>query len=367
VTLRLLAAVAAILVAAAGLTAVLVTRGGGSDDDGGRIGLNTHLVWGEAGSVQPVLDEIRAGGVRWVREELAWRLVEPEEGRFDWRQTDQLLAAASRAGVDVLGILAYSAPWASSDPEGDDWRYPPGDVAAYARYAAAVVGRYGPGGAFWRERSDLEARPLRAVEIWNEPWTHSTWRPDPDPAAYARLVRAAAEAIRGVAPETTVVVAGDLLQVRTDGAVVEWLAELLRGDPELPSLVDAYSVHPYPDPRTAGPYEDRPDARWDLRRVELVRAVDDSLPIWITEVGWSTADTDDSVSEETQAEHVEGTIERALGEWGEYVERIFVYSFDRDSGDRGDREGHYGLRRADGTPKPAWAAVQALARGDPSG
>jgi polysaccharide biosynthesis protein PslG len=355
----------ALLLLAIALLGATALRGRGDDGDG-RVGLNTHLVWAPGDAVEPVLREIRAGGVRWVREELAWRLVEPEEGRFEWDQTDNLMAAASRAGVDVLGILAYSATWASADPAGRDDRYPPRDPSAFARYARAVVARYGRGGAFWDEREELDPRPLRAVEIWNEPWTHSTWRPDPDPAAYARLVRAATRAIRDVAPDTTIAIAGDLLQVRTDGKVVEWLGELLRADPELPSLVDVYTVHPYPDPRTAGPYDEHPDGRWDYGRVELVRAADDRLPIWITEVGWSTAAANDAVSESVQARYVEGAVARALDDWGAYVERIFVYSFDRDSGERSDREGHYGLRRADGTAKPAWAALQALS-GDRSG
>jgi hypothetical protein len=353
---RLLVAVAAVLVVAVAAAVLLAADGVGRRDS---VGLNTHLVWASADTIEPVLDEIRRGGVRWVREELPWREIEPEPGRFDWRRTDALMAAASRTGVQVLGILAYSAPWASADP--GDGRHPPADPAAYARYAAAVLARYGPDGSFWRDRADLRRQPLRAVEIRNEPWSHSAWQPDPDPAAYARLVRAAVAAIRDVAPDTVVAIAGDLLQVRTDGAIVGWLEELLRVDPGLPALVDVYSVHPYPDPRTAGPYEDRPDARWDFRRVELVRAIDDSLPIWITEIGWSTAATDDSVDERTQAEHLAGAIRRAAEEW-EYVERVFVYSFDRDGGAADDREGHYGLRRADGSSKPAWTALQELAR-----
>ena len=355
----------AAIVAVVATFSVLAVRALRDDEGSVRLGLNTHLVWAPGGSVDPVLSEIRGLGISLVREEFPWRLVEPEQGRFDWRQTDALMEAASRRGVDVLGILAYSAPWASSDPAGDDERYPPRDPADYARYAAAVVERYGPAGSFWEQRGDLQLRPLRAVELWNEPWTHSTWKPDPDPGAYARLVRAAAEAIRAVEPETTIAIAGDLLQVRTDGAVVDWLGELLRVDARLPRLVDAYSVHPYPDPRTAGPYDEREDGRWDFRRVELLRQVDDSLPIWITEIGWSTADTEDSVSEPKQAEYVEGAIRRALTEWGDDVERVFVYSFDRDTGDRGDREGNYGLRREDGTLKPAAAVLRELSRGDP--
>jgi hypothetical protein len=333
-----------------------------SSDDAPRwLGLNTHLVWAPKADLGPVLEQVRSGHVRWIREEIPWRLVEPERGRFDWRQTDALFAAAAGSDVEILGILAYSSEWATGDPGGDT-RHPPADSAEYARYARAVLERYGEDGAFWRERADLRPQPLRAVEIWNEPWTHSTWPPDPDPAAYARLVRAAVDAIRDVAPETTVAIAGDLLQVRADGAIVPWLEELLRVDPGLTELVDVYSVHPYPDPRTAGPYDDHSDARWDYRRVELVREVDDSLPIWITEIGWSTADTDDAVTEDVQAEYLAGAVERALDEW-DYVERIFIYSFDRDTGDRSDREGHYGLRRADGTPKHAWRVLTDAVRG----
>ncbi|HUP33399.1 MAG TPA: Ig-like domain-containing protein [Gaiellaceae bacterium] len=332
-----------------------------------RVGLNTHLVWVSQADARAVLAEARAGGVEWVREEFPWGSVEPQRGTFTWGRTDALMAAASQAHVNVLGILAYSAPWASSDPSGNgDSKYPPRDAADYARYAAAVVGRYGPGGSFWASRPDLRPRPLTAVELWNEPFGYWFWKPNPDPARYARLVRAAVAAIRSTAPGVEILVAGDVLQVRTDGQIVDWLRNLRAADPGLNTLVDAYSVHPYPHPRTNGPYADRIDPRWDYRRVSLTRRIDPSLPVWITEVGWSTASTSDSVSETTQASHVRGAVTRALVEWGSYVERIFVYSFDRDSGNAVDREGYYGLRRRDGSAKPAWTELKTLLAGERS-
>ncbi|HUP33400.1 MAG TPA: hypothetical protein VM184_10240 [Gaiellaceae bacterium] len=349
-------AAALVLAAVAGALVVVLTRDGGIDP---RLGVNTHLVWEPESEARAGFAAARAGRIEWVREELPWREVEPEAGRWSWERTDGLMAAAAAARVNVLGILAYSAPWASSDPGGDG-RYPPADPAAYARYAAEVVERYGPDGGFWEERPDLDPRPLLAVEIWNEPFSHLSWRPEPDPAAYARLARAAAEAIHAVSDEVEILVAGDLLQVRADGAVVPWLVHLREADEGLASLVAAYSVHPYPDPRTLGPYDDRSDPRWDFRRVEVIHDLDPRLPIWITEIGWATARTADSVSEARQAEYVAGAVERALGEWSEYVERIFVYSFDRDGEDAQDREEHYGLRRADGSAKPAWEALQRL-------
>ena len=327
----------------------------------GRVGLNTHLVWVSQSDALAVFKEIRAGGVDWVREEFPWSVVEPQQGTFTWSRTDAMMAAASQANVNVLGILGYSAPWASSDPSGGgDTKYPPRDSGAYARYAAAVVARYGPGGAFWAARPDLQPRPLTAVQIWNEPWGYWFWKPNPNPTAYALLARRAAEAINAVNPNTTILIPGDLLQVRTDRTIVDWLRNLRAADPGLTSLVDAYSVHPYPDPRTNGPYQDRSDPRWDYGRVALVHQIDPSLPIWITEIGWSTANTSDSVTEATQATFVTGAVTRAMTDWGSFVDRIFLYSFDRDSGNTADREGYYGLRRQDGTPKPAWGALRTL-------
>jgi hypothetical protein len=330
----------------------------------GRIGVNSHAVWLSEADATPQLARAGSAGVRWVREELPWRVVEPAKGSFDWRQTDALMAAASTTGVDVLGILGYSAGWASSDPSGGgDTHHPPRDPADYARYALEVVKRYGPGGTFWAARPDLAPRPLTAVELWNEPWGYWFWKPNPDPAAYARLARAAASAIKQHDPQIRVLVPGDVLQVRTDGAIRNWQREVLAADPGLSSLIDAYSVHPYPHPFTLGPNADRPDPRWDFQRVRLTREADPTKPIWITEIGWSTAPAhSDSVSEAVQAQYVEAAVQRALGEWGSYVQRVFVYQWDKDRGGASDREGYFGLRRADDTAKPAWNSLVAMLR-----
>jgi len=356
--------------AVAAITAAVVLQAGGASASSaaaaysGRVGLNTHLVWVSQADARAGYAEAAAGGVGWVREEFPWGVVEPQPGKYAWARTDSMMAAASQAGVNVLGILGYSAPWASSDPSGaGNSKYPPRLAADYARYAAAVVSRYGPDGHFWSSRPDLRARPLTAVQIWNEPWGHWFWKPDPSPAAYAKLARTAAAAIRAVKPATTILVAGDVLQVRTDGAIVDWLRNLRAADPGLNTLVDAYSVHPYPYPRTHSPYVDRADPRWDYRRVTLTRQIDPSLPIWITEVGWSTASTSDSVTEAAQAAYVRDAVVRAIGEWGSYAQRVFLYSFDRDSANLADREGHYGLLRQDGSAKPSWTALKTLLGG----
>jgi hypothetical protein len=356
--MRVCFAAAALAVLAVG--AGLATRGGAPGE--GRIGYSTHLTF--AGRPDADLARLRDAGVAWIREDFLWDQLEPEPGRFDWSATDALMAAAAAQELDVLAILDYSARWASSDP-GGDVHHPPRDPAAYAAYARAVVERYGRDGSFWRDREHV--RPLRAVELWNEPWGHFFWRPEVDPAAYARLARAAATAVRGADAGVQVLVSGDLQQVRADGAVHPWVEAVLDADPGLPELVDGWTVHPYPAPRDRPPGDDPADAAYAFSRVEKIRAIARrrraDRPLWITEVGWSTSSGEGGVSEARQAEYLGAALDRALGPWRDFVPAVFVYGYDRDNGAPDDLEGHFGVRRADGSYKPAWREVARRAGG----
>lgn len=361
---RLLGAVVAVAVAAGALTTALVAAPAASAAGVGTsyVGASSHTIWMSEADVRAELGAMAAGGVRWAREDFRWDMLEPTKGTFDWRRSDSLMAGASAAGVDVLAILTYSSKWASSDPSGAGSIYfPPRGAADYAAYARAVVARYGPGGAFWATRPDLRPRPLTAVEMWNEPWGWWNWKSGVDPVRYASLAYAAGVAVKAENPGVKVLIAGDLLQVRTDGAIVPWIDNVLAAEPRLAAVTDAYSVHPYPYPRQQSPLVDHADRRWDYSRVELIRSATTARgaarPIWMTELGWSTADTADSVTEAQQATFLRDAVTRAAAEWP-YVERIFVYTWTKDRPDRTDREANYGLRRPDGSYKPAWAALQ---------
>jgi polysaccharide biosynthesis protein PslG len=341
---------AAVAIALVALVSALASRGPPGE---GRIGYSTHLAY--AGSPRADLARLSNAGVDWIREDFLWETIERTRGRFDWRATDALMAAAAENELDVLAILGYSARWASRGQVHD----PPRNPADYAAFARAVVERYGEGGSFWRGAD--EVRPLKAVELWNEPWGHFFWRPEPDPAAYARLARPAAEAVRSAGAGVDVLMSADLRQVRADGAVRPWFAALLAADPRLPELVDGWSVHPYPEPRDQGPGAGPAGSPYAFARVEQIRALarrrGAMRPIWITEIGWSTSSGPGGVSEARQAAYLGAALDRALGPWRGFVARVFVYGYDRDNGARDDLEGHFGVRRADGSLKPAWDAV----------
>jgi polysaccharide biosynthesis protein PslG len=266
------------------------------------------------------------------------------------------------AGIDVLGMVGYSAGWAAAGPT---IYHPPRDPARYAEFCRRLVERYGPGGSFWRANPSLSPRPLTALEIWNEPWHSNWWRPNPSPAGYARLVRAAAAAIHEANPAVKVLVSGDVFQMRsgTTGSV-DWFRLLLQADPDLfRNHVDAYSVHLYVQDRS--PLDTRAQQRWRFDRGlitrDLATRAGASHPLWVTEFGWTTnGKHPDAVSEQTQALFVRQALERLLGEWRGHVERSFLYHWGRADS---DHAGGFGPLRADGSTKPVLGALAALLSG----
>jgi hypothetical protein len=202
--------------------------------------------------------------------------------------------------------------------------------------------------------------------VWNEPWCRCAWKPDPDPAGYANLARQAMQAARATDPSVKLLISGDWFMSRSDRKPVRWLEALLEVDPTLHTLADAWVVHPYPGPRYLGPYDESNGVLWSYGRVKVIRdfLVEKraALPIWITEMGWSTGPDDpERVTESTQAVFTGGAIQRGLDDWGSFVEKVFIYSWGRTGQSSGDRD--FALRRFDNSPRPAWDAIVSLAGG----
>jgi hypothetical protein len=331
-----------------------------------RVGVSAHLFWLGRADVDARMAQLRAAGIRWLRDDFKWSEIERERGRYDWSRTDNIMGAAARHGVDVLAVLSASPAWASSDPTAARRsNYPPRDSADFARFAAAVARRYGEGGAFWAQNPGLPARPLQAVELWNEPWAHIFWSPVPDPAAYGRLAREAALAVSRRTTGVDILISADLVQWRADGRPLPWFEALVRANPGLLRLVHGLSVHPYPHPFDRGPEDTSGDRRWRFDRAPLAgdvaAAAGRRLPVWITEIGWSTTPgVAGAVSETQQAAYVTAAVRTATTTWAGSVARTFVYALEDSPTEPQPFHRGFGLRRADGTAKPAWAALGRL-------
>ena len=336
-----------------------------------RVGFASHTDYMSEADGAALLRRARDIGVTWIREDFGWSWIEGRgKGQFDWTVTDRLMRNTSKLGINVVAMAGYAPAWANGG-HGDD-KFPPLNPRDYADFVVAVANRYGKNGAFWAANPGLPQRPLGAIELWNEPWLWTFWKPEPDPARYAALVRAAAPAIKAVHPEIEVLMCGDLQlgysdsRDYTNGTHRNWeygfLARVLKQDFASGS-VDAYSVHPYS--QNFGPYQasiswfaDQSYAQqWLYQKLvltrDMTRGAGKAKPLWNTEFGWST---NGDVDETTQAQYLHDALKRAVEEWGGFVERSFIYVLEKPH--NGDRDGGYSLFHDDMSPKPAWLMLQ---------
>ena len=184
------------------------------------------------------------------------------------------MLAAARQGIDVLGLALRAPAWANG--AGGNPFTPPRRPADFAAYLRALVARYGPSGSLWAEHPEVPRHPVRAWEIWNEPNLKDYFTAQPFAKPYAALLRAAYPAVHGADPGATVLMASM--------ANYSWrdLAKLLSaGGPRL--RFDAAGAHPF---------SGRPSNA--VKIVRLNRDVLDrrgyaKVPLWLTELTWSSA------------------------------------------------------------------------------
>lgn len=263
-----------------------------------------------------------AAGIGWAREEFNWGLIQPRRNRWNWANPDQAMATHRRNGVQVVGLLAYSASWASANPGagGDAIFYKP-NINDWKTYVGAVARRYGD---------------VTHWEIWNEP--NAFWKPSPNPDEYREILVAAYDTIKGINPNAKVASGGttyidnDFIDRFLDNGGWEHL--------------DAVAVHYYPG---VGPESDPNNKlRDELLKLEYNTIVPHGglKEIWITEMGWQSS----QIGLEAQAEVISRAIiiARTVNE----APKILLYNL------RDDPTGTYGLLNNNLTPKRSYYYYQ---------
>ncbi len=172
---------------------------------------------------------------------------------------------------------------------------------------------------------------------------------------------AAATAIRNTGKAVKVGGSVDLRNY-ADGSL--YFEGLLNYDPTLHKLLDFWTVHPYSDnsgPDSQSQASNSIGTDWEFERIPKIQAVaaahGATLPIWVTEFGYST--WSGGVTESQQASYTAAAVARAFKDWG--VQKFFVYTGDRDGTNTADKEAKFGMLRNDGTQKPIMAALKSVA------
>ncbi len=327
------------------------------------------------------LNNIRQLGAEWIRVDFSWRAIQPDDPQdYKWDEYDRLVRVAGEHNLKILAVINYTPDWARDTQcselithEETAKKCMPGNVEMFGRFVRALAIRY-------------QATNVRAWEIWNEPNLAGHWKSVnddkqliTDPHEYAVMANMAASQIRYNYPDS-VIITGGLAPLFEPGVVAgmrqsDYLNQLL---PMLErDLFDGVAIHPYSwpaMPRLEAVYNafytvDSGKPHMNLRTIMTTHGWGDK-EIWGTEYGASTKGLrvlgtplmfgrPDHVSESMQAQIVSQGVEAWYEK--ENVGPLFVHS-DSDEWLADYRnEGGFGVRRSDGTKKPAYDALQQAA------
>ena len=303
-----------------------------------------------------------AAGVRYDREEFNWGNLErvPGSGAFDFSHTDLAMIAARNAGIQVLGLLDY---WGNlPDPDltttisgtetlktvtgcskGPACKYTPQGDALFAKYAAAIVARYRPGGALAQQQGWSDGYGISDWEVWNEPTTQAFWRHDLADygGLFAAMYQPAYAAIKGVDPSARVM-------YDESGTAIDTALGLTSANHEI-LAVHSYSGGLDPDTALAAPT--LPRGGTGTAPAAISSLVSAGKPVWITETGYPT---DGTVTYRQQAQYLVRSFVDFLAAG---VMKEFWFKFHEDGP---GEENLYNLVFKDETPKPSYVAYATM-------
>jgi hypothetical protein len=299
----------------------------------------------------PHVGDLKALGTHWVRVFASWPDLEPQPGVLasNWLYYYEQLLHALPAGTKVVADVVNTPQWETGS---GDVHTPPANPEDYAAFLGMLA-------QHWAGR-------VAAYEIWNEEDNASWWTGAPNPAAYTQLLKATYPVVKAADPGAAVVLGG---MTGNDYPFLEGVyAAGGKGS------FDAVGVHTDTACNVSPPsffirqMDKRmiPDSFLAYREVHAVMLANgDDRPIWMTEMSWRTTGATcdegawagqkpEGVSDEQQAAYLSQAYHCMAQD--PYVQLALWYPL-QDEGTSVS-----GLIRANGSHKPAFAAMQDYAR-----
>jgi len=165
-------------------------------------------LYGDTGSSRDVYPYLMESGAEWVRVNVSWRSVEPENttpDEYNWSPADNAAGAARDGGLNVIITHEHAPEWAATDENGVIDRAP---LSELAEYLAAMAERYDGDGV-----DDASGSPVvNYFEIYNEPDRGPSaggltkW--GAEGAAYAEMLSVVTPAIKEANPNARILLGG---------------------------------------------------------------------------------------------------------------------------------------------------------------
>lgn len=301
------------------------------------LGVNTHFGFTDSAWQPEVLAPLVAtAGIATVRDTEEWGGAEPTKGVYDFTDYRAYRQVLVRNGLTDLPVLSFN----NANYDGGATPYTDEGRAGFAQYAVHLV---------------AQNPHVEYVEVFNE-WNSPTFGDRGDGPADCRsdyfflLLQATVTELRKHYPKLKYVAPA------TSGVPIDWLKDVFdRGGLD---YLDAVSIHPYCYPAA-------PDqlAQQVSQVQQLIGTYGKRRDVWITELGWTSANTQLSVDTRYQASYA---VQGAAAAYASGVQDFFWYDFMNDGTSASETEDNFGMVAtvADGStrPKPVYVAYANLAR-----
>jgi hypothetical protein len=333
------------------------------------------FLWGNSPTTARDLTLARDGGFHWVKQRFEWRNIEGKnKGSFEWTEPDRIVDAIGQAGLRIVARVDNQPRWAAASVT---W---PGSAPAdnpkdWSDYLTALATRY-------------KGR-IQAYEIWNEPNLDREWgNKQPDPTAYASMLKSSYQAIKAADPQALVISGGMSPTTDTSEHAIPDLrfisALYAAGAQDSFDLLGVhaagYKAEPCADPGQVAQNAELTNndpSPTDLKRTYAFRHVEDvhnvmvqqgdtSKQIAILEMGWTTDARPSSqytwfaVDRDQQAKNLVGAFQCARQLWQPWMGFMTVIYIPDPNWSQQQEQYWWSITNPDGTPRPAYTALKAF-------
>ncbi len=281
---------------------------------------------------------MKEAGVSFVRLDFLWEDIEPEKGKFQFEKYDYIVDLLYKNNIGILGLLDYSAPWASPSQK---WNNPSDNNRMFLEYARRVINRYKDKVKYW--------------EVWNEPDSSIYWVKQDGLKSYCRLLKEAYLLAKNEDPECKIL----------NGGFANGILSVNRlYDNGAKDYFDILNIHIFESPLNPQAIK-RVLSYARLSYKVMQRNGDLDKKIWVTEIGSPGVKRGLKVkdwwlgrnpNERQQADWLRQVFTQLIRE--KNVERVF-WAFFRDCNAHWKNGiDYFGLLRWDYSKKPAFFAYQ---------
>ena len=337
-------------------------------------GINAHLYYVDRSKVVGLVKDL---GVRWVRQQVTWKDIElaGQPGVYDWTELDKIVNSLYSEGIHII-ISPVGTPDMYRDPNSKL----PIDANNFGRFMGEMAKRY--------------SGQVDAYEIWNEENLAGEVGAPVTVKKYIPSLAKGSGAIRANDPYAIIILGAlsptgvnDPNVALDDAEYLKQLYDYNDGEVTKNNYFDVVGVHPgsncnTPDSSPSNPVSAAQCPGWKdhpsfyFTRIEGIRQVmvskgDADKQIWLTEFGWASSPTPAPgydyakyITEQQQADYITRAFQKAQAEYpymGVMALWQLNFALPEVTADLNNEKTAWGVLRRDGTKRPSYFAVQALA------